>query len=92
MSNLIYEGVVLERTKPSDFTDKSGRVHTECTILVETTDEEYPQQMAIRLMDLVCANAPDVGKRVRCTLKCRVNSRTSGRWFNDIKAWRVELC
>ncbi len=87
-TDLIYEGVVLEKTPEMSFSDKNGTLHKECTLLVETV-EKYPQRLAIRLLDTECATAPSVGKNVRCYLSCRVSAGASGKWFNNIKAWRV---
>ncbi len=89
MSNFVFEGVVREKTPTVEFTGKNGQMHTECYILVETI-EMYPQQIAVRLTDDLEKNSPMVGHKVHCYLNFRVGTGGSGRWFNEIKAWRVE--
>lgn len=90
MNSIIIEGVVIEKTPTTEFTDKAGRTHTENHLLVET-EEMYPQQIAVRLMDDLEKNSPMVGSKVRCYLNFRVSKGTTGKWFNDIKAWRIDL-
>ncbi len=89
-TNLIFEGVVIDKTPETPFTDKNGTLHNECTILVETV-EDYPQRLAIRLLDAECANAPSVGRNVRCYLSCRVSTGTTGKWFNNLKAFKIDI-
>ena len=91
MNDQIFEGVVIDKTPTADFTDKSGRTHTECYILVES-QEMYPQRVAVQLTDDLEKHSPMVGHRVRCHLNYRISTGTSGKWFNEIKAWRVESC
>ena len=88
MNEMIFEGVVVDKTPSVSFTDRNGTMHNECTIMVET-EEMYPQRLAIRLLDALCADAPNAGKKVRCYLRCRVSTGNTGKWFNDIKAWRI---
>ena len=89
MQDIIIEGVVREKTPTAEFTGKNGRIHTECEILIETI-EMYPQHIAVRLMDDLEQKSPAIGQKVSCYLKFRVSTGASGKWFNDIKAWRVE--
>ena len=88
MTDFLIEGVVIEKTPEVSFTDKSERMHTECMILIET-EEMYPQRLAIKLLDKLCAEAPSVGKKVKCYLSFSASQGSTGQWFNHIKAWRV---
>ncbi len=89
MSNLIYEGVVIDKTPRDSYTDINKTMHDFCEIVVQS-EEEYPQRLCITLIDDKCANAPEINQRVRCYLKCKAGKSELGKWFNHIKAWKVD--
>lgn len=91
MNELILEGVVRSISEPRSFEDKLGTNHVERELLVET-EEAHPQTCAVRTVDAVAMQTYQPGSRVRCHLQLRAaQAKQSGRWFNDIKAWRVEM-
>lgn len=91
MNELILEGVVRSISESRNFETKDGRTHTERELLVET-EEMYPQTCVVRTVDAQAMQTYRLGGRVRCHLQLRAaQSKQSGKWFNDIKAWRVEM-
>ena len=88
VNNLIFDGVVREKTPTRMYLDEAGRRHQECTILVET-DDEYPQQLAVRLADEEEPNAPELGEAVRCYLYLRAHKAVNGIWYNEIIAYGI---
>jgi|GEM_PF-2207085 len=91
MNELILEGVVRSISEPKTFETKDGQNHVERELLVET-EEMYPQTCAVRTVDAVAMQTYVPGMRVRCHLQLRAaQAKQSGKWFNDIKAWRVEM-
>ena len=90
MENNIFEGVIIAITNPEPFTSTNGSSHIERTIVVET-EEMYPQRAAIRVIDSNAQMDFQIGQHVRCYLQFRANQGSTGRWFNDLKAWRITL-
>ena len=91
MESIFIDGVVINKTAPISYTGQNNVMHNQCEILLETQQEEFPQRLAVRLVDDKCANAPELYQRVRCYLRFRVGNGNTGKWFNDIKAWKVEV-
>ena len=89
MNELIYEGVITAVTTPEPFNAKDGTTHTEKYIVVQT-EERFPQSAAIRVLDKIAMMDFLPGDRVRCHIELRANQGTSGKWFNDLRAWRIE--
>lgn len=90
MNNLIFEGIIIRIGDERTFTANNGSNHVERTIVVET-EEQYPQRAAIRVIDQNAQKDFEIGKRVRCWLTLKANESDTGKWFNDIKAWRIDL-
>lgn len=91
MNELILEGVVRSISESRNFEDKLGTKHIERELFVET-EEPYPQTCTVRTVDAVAMQTYVPGSRVRCHLQLRAaQAKQSGRWFNVIKAWRVEM-
>ncbi len=89
MNELIYEGVITAVTNPEPFNAKDGTMHTEKFIVVET-EERFPQSAAIRLFDKNAMMDFQPGDRVRCHIELHAAQGQTGRWFNTLKAWKIE--
>ena len=89
MNELIYEGVITAVTNPEPFTAKDGTTHTEKYIVVQT-EERFPQSAAIRVLDKIAMMDFLPGDRVRCNIELRASQSQTGKWFNTLKAWKIE--
>ena len=89
MENMTYTGVITDITIPQPFSAKDGTTHTEKYIIVQT-EERFPQTAALRVVDQNAMREYHIGDRVRCSIEFRASQGQTGRWFNTIKAWKVE--
>lgn len=90
MESIIIEGVIKTITPAENFTAKDGTIHTEKNLVVET-EERYPQSVAIRVIDKNAMDDYQIGERIRCNVDLRAAQGQSGRWFNTIRAWKIEV-
>lgn len=81
-------GTIVQIFPLQEGVSKAGRPWKSKAFLLETTDR-YPKKVAINLFgDHVDKFPVRVGYRVTAALE--IESREfNGRWYNDIKAWRI---
>lgn len=91
MDSVVIDGVVREAGALTEFETRDGVKHDEREVVLET-EERYPQVLLVRVVDAVAqAREWRVGDKVRAWLQFKARkSVKSERWFNDIRAWRVE--
>jgi hypothetical protein len=64
--------------------------------IVITTDEQYPQQIAIELHQDKCdlINPYDVGHNIKTSINLRgrewINPQGEAKYFNSLVGWRIE--
>ena len=90
MQEIIFEGKIEAMSEPRTYKDKQGTQHFEREIVV-ATDEMYPQRCCINLRDGDAQLPLQIGRKVKCALAFFVSRSEGGRYFNNIRAWRVDF-
>jgi hypothetical protein len=83
------KGEVLQVLDPVTGEGKNGQWEKQIVIVELATDSKYPKMVALTLWgDLVGACSP----HDMITAQVDIESRDyNGRWYTDVKAWKVEI-
>lgn len=83
--------IIAVMEKRSGVAQQSGKAWATQDYVIETINEQYPKRCMFNVFgeDKIQQFALEVGKVV--TVHFDINAREfNGRWYNDIRAWRVD--